>query len=271
MHARFNIFFLSVLLLPRTLAGDAIRGEDGLVLFLQTHRAPAASLAVLGHAPVQMLNDAADGRQVAVVGLEAGWRHTLPRDRAHTLEVMVLEGQLNWEGHALDAYDYAYLPSRSEAPDLAVGEDGARLLIFLDPPRSTDGEQARLMDTQATPWRPGVVSQRDTGQALDLEVKDLLWVEGTGQRTWLVRLGTDFQVPWEVHDGAEEGFLLEGDYHMGECLADGPVHGAYAAGGYFYRPGSIAHSGPDSGSYGGALWLLRSPVRLTVAFLDACP
>ena len=43
---------------------------------------------------------------------------------------------------------------------------------------------------------------------LAVEVKDLLWVEETGQRTWLLRLGTDFALPWEVHDTPEEGFLL---------------------------------------------------------------
>jgi hypothetical protein len=51
----------------------------------------------------------------------------------------------------------------------------------------------------------------------------------------------------------------------------GEVTGDYATGEYFYRPGGIVHSGPQSGSQGGALWLLRTPTRLTVDFVDGCP
>ena len=151
-----------------------------------------------------------------------------------------------------------------------AGAAGARLLLFLDPPRDTDGLQARIMDTQSVPWRAGVVAQRDTGRTLAVEVKDLLWVEETGQRTWLLRMGTDFEFPWEVHDTAEEGFLLEGQFRLGECLEQGPVHGEYRPGGYFYRPAGIPHGGLESGTDSIAFFLLRTPTDLTVKFQDEC-
>ena len=271
MPAVIKILCLCVLMTLPALAQEGIQGDDGLVLFLQTDRAASKTLDILGGVPARMLNDSTDGRQVAVAELAPGWRHQLPAARDHTLEVLALEGELQWQSQTLGTHDHAYLPKTAPAPTLRAGENGARLLVFLDPPRASDGDYWRVTHTRAKSWRPGVVSQRDTGMALDLQVKDLLWVESTGQRTWLVRLGADFEVPWEVHDSAEEGFLLEGDYHLDECLPGGPMRGEYRADGYFYRPGGIAHGGPESGSNNGALWLLRSPRNLTVEFLGACP
>jgi len=242
------------------------------VLFLQRDASASGTVAELGATPVQLLNDARDGRQVAVAEVAANWSHVLPAQRHHTLELVVLEGELTWRGIALGAHDYAYLPAGAPVSKLVAGPQGADFLLFLDLPQGTDGDVARVLATDSIPWRPGVVAQQDTGQVLDLEVKDLLWVESTGQRTWLVRAGADLQVPWEVHEGVEEGYLLEGDYRLGECLPGDatPVTGDYEPGGYFYRPGGIVHSGSDSGSRGGALWLLRTPTRLTVDFVDGC-
>ena len=252
-------------------AGTPIQ-EGELVLFLQRDAAPVGTVPELGETSVQLLNDADDGRQVAVAEVAAGWSHTLPAQRLHTLELVVLEGRLTWDATALGENDHAYLPAGAPAPRLVAGPQGATVLLFLDPPRATDGDVARVQATDSVPWRPAVVAQRDTGQALDLEVKDLLWVESTGQRTWLVRTGAHFEIPWEVHEGVEEGFLLSGDYRLGECLPgeSTPVMGDYEPGGYFYRPGGIVHSGPDSGSQNGAVWLLRTPTRLTVDFVDGC-
>lgn len=241
-----------------------------LVLWQQTEASPWGRVDLLGNLPVRLLNDAADGRQVAVADLPAGWQHELPGSRGRTLEAVVLSGELRWQDTVLGEFDYGYLPAQASPPRWRVGDEPARVLLFLDPPRPTDGDQARLIDADALPWRPGVVAKQDTGTALALEVKDLLWVESTGQRTWLLRLGDNFDIGWEVHEDVEEGFLLAGDYRIGECLADGPVVGDYPPGGYFYRPGGIGHSGPDSGTRSGAFWLLRTPTTLTVKFVDSC-
>jgi hypothetical protein len=247
--------------------------DGDLVVFMQRESAPVERLAIMGDAPAQMINKAPDGRRVAVVTLARDWRFTLPETRAQSLELLVLDGELRWDDQRLSSDGYAWLPSLAPPPVLAAGSEPPTLLLFLDPPRSTDGAQARLIATDSLPWRPGVVASQDTGQALKLEVKDLRWVASTGQRTWLLRAGPELAVPWEIHDGVEEGYLLSGDYRIGECLPGRkrPVTGDYAPGGYFYRPGGIVHSGPESGSRGGALWLLRTPTRLTVEFVDGCP
>lgn len=253
------------------LMAQASAADPDLVLFRATDTAPAGSLAILGDLPVRLLNDARDGRRVAVAELPGGWSRQLPGEREHSVELLVLEGELSFDGAALGPYHYAHLPVPAPAPVWTAGPGGARLLLFLDPPRDTDGLQARIIDTPSVPWRPGVVAQRDTGRTLAVEVKDLLWVEETGQRTWLLRMGTDFEFPWEVHDTAEEGFLLEGQFRLGECLAQGPVHGEYQPGGYFYRPAGIPHGGLDSGTDSRAFFLLRTPTDLTVKFQDTCP
>lgn len=252
------------------IAAQVSAADPDLVLFRETASAPAAELAILGDTSVRLLNDARDGRRVAVAELPAGWSQQLPRQRDHTVELLMLEGELSFDGTALGPYHYAHVPVAAPPPVWTAGADGARALLFLDPPRDTDGAQSRTMDTQRVPWRAGVVAQRDTGRTLAVEVKDLLWVEETGQRTWLLRMGTEFEFPWEVHDTAEEGFLLEGQFRLGECLEQGPVHGEYRPGGYFYRPAGIPHGGLESGTDSIAFFLLRTPTDLTVKFQDSC-
>ena len=262
-------FFLAT----ATAAAEPNPIENGdLVLFMTSEDGVAGQVHELGDTPVLLLNDAADHRQVLTVELKTGWSLELRAQRQRSMELVVLKGELLWDDVLLATHDYGYLPTAAPAPRLASGPQGASALIFLDPPAASDGEAARILHTDQLDWRPGVVSQRDTGLALKLEVLDLLWVESTGQRTWLLRAGPDLKVPWEVHQGVEEGFLLQGDYRMGECLPgdEEPTTGDYAPGGYFYRPGGIVHSGPESGSTNGALWLLRTPTRLTVEFVDGC-
>ena len=110
---------------------------------------------------------------------------------------------------------------------------------------------------------------RDAGIALALETKELLYGSVSGQRTSLLHVDPDFSIPWEVHTSAEEGFLIAGDFRVGECLPEGPVMGGFRPGGYFYRLAGGVHSGPSSGIDQGALWMLRTAIKLTVEFLDS--
>jgi len=246
--------------------------DDELVLFQDTGDSPVSTIELLGDMPVRLLNHARDGRRlVAVAELPPGWSRALPLEREHTVEVLVLEGELSFDGVVMGPYHYAHLPGAAAAPVWTAAAQGAKLLLFLDPPRDTDGKRTRIIDTQRLSWRAGVVAERDTGVTLAVEVKDLLWVEETGQRTWLLRMGADFSFPWEVHDTPEEGFLLEGNFRIGECIDDVPIHGDYKPGGYFYRPEGIPHGGLESGTDSSAFFLLRTPTKLTVSFQDSCP
>lgn len=84
------------------------------------------------------------------------------------------------------------------------------------------------------------------------------------------RIAPGTKVPWERHSTTEEGFLLEGDYRLSECLRTGSMTGDYSPGGYFHRPGGILHSGPESGTRTGAVWLMRSPGTLDLQFYTEC-
>ena len=142
--------------------------------------------------------------------------------------------------------------------------------MFTDPADPASGlGQTFVASARSLPWRPGTVA-RDAGVPLDLSVKDLKNDPGSGARTWLVKIGPGVQVPWESHSVVEEGYLLEGDYRLSECLPEGRKDGDYLPGGYFRRPANWIHSGPDSGTDGGAVWLMRSPGALDATFHEAC-
>jgi len=55
-----------------------------------------------------------------------------------------------------------------------------------------------------------------------------------------------------------------------ECLEGREQRFDYRAGGYFYRAPGIVHGGPNSGSSGEIVMLLRTPDKLTVEFLPTC-
>ena len=243
---------------------------DDLVVFQHVEQVAVAPLVELRIQAARILNRSADGRTVAVVDLPVGSTIAISDQRSWDLELLLLAGQLDWNRRTLGKNGYVFLPADEPAPEVRP-VDESRALVFLDPGRGNRGRFARALDTETLDWRPGVVAHEDTGRGLELEVKDLFWDEVTGQRTWLLRAGPDLTVPWERHTTVEEGFLLEGDYRLAECLPGGVVVGDYGPGGYFYRPPGIVHSGPASGTKGGVLWLLRTPARLTVEFVPDCP
>ena len=243
---------------------------DALVLFRNASEVPATGIEALGGINGRLINDASDGRQVAVVDLAPQELFDLPEVRQHTIELLVLDGELLWSGRTLRYLDYGYWPQKEGALSWRSGKQGATLLLFLDPPRDRDSPKGRIQRNSDKDWLPATVALRDAGIALALETKELLYDSISGQRTWLLRVDPDFSIPWEVHTSAEEGFLIAGDFRVGECLPEGPVVGGYLPGGYFYRPAGRVHSGPSSGSDQGALWVLRTPTELTVEFLDSC-
>lgn len=255
-------------LAPIATAADS--KADTLVLFRNVAQVPATGVEALGGINGRLINDASDGRQVVIVDLAPQQLFDLPEVRRHTIELLVLDGELLWLGRTLRYLDYGYWPQKEGALSWRAGEQGTTLLLFLDPPRDRDSPKGRIQRNSDKDWLPATVALRDAGIALALETKELLYDSVSGQRTWLLRVDPDFSIPWEVHTSAEEGFLIAGDFRVGECLPEGPVVGGYLPGGYFYRPAGRVHSGPSSGSDQGALWVLRTPTELTVEFLDSC-
>jgi hypothetical protein len=78
-------------------------------------------------------------------------------------------------------------------------------------------------------------------------------------------------VPWETHPVSEEGYLLEGNHRIEECLPSGLKSGVYQVGGYFYRPPGLMHMGPRTFSTETHVWLVRTPAKLVDVFHESCP
>ena len=112
---------------------------------------------------------------------------------------------------------------------------------------------------------------KEAGVELPLAVKNLKRDPVTGARTFLVRAGAGVTVPWETHPVSEEGFLLEGDHRIEECLPSGLRSGVYQVGGYFYRPPGLMHMGPRTFSTETHVWLVRTPAKLVDVFHESCP
>lgn len=219
--------------------------------------------------------DATTGRLAVRLEVPPRWRSGGLSPSPQSIELIVLEGTLRFGREDLGRWDFAFVPPASKPPRLSSAS-GATLLVFFDPASSDAAAVARQRErgsyvTRFDParWQPASLA-RAAGATADLRVMHLKKDPFTTARTWYVRLAGGMQVPWEVHSMAEEGVLMEGRYRLAECLPDRTVIGEYGAGGYFWRPGGIPHSGPDSGPLSDSIWLQRSPVALDVVFYGRC-
>lgn len=228
------------------------------------------ALPEFGGAPARVLHRYADGRIVAELALAADWQWPIELVPDRSFELLVLEGQLQWGGDELSRLDYLQWPAGTPSRNL-TSVVATKALVFIDPPQPTDPADARVVRTTPIDWGGSSVSKRDTGVELKLEIRSLFKDEHTGRWTWLLRAGPDLVLPWEVHRTVEEVYLIEGEYQLHECLPSGKTRFDYRPGGYFHRPAGIVHGGPDSGSPGDILMLLRAPTELTVEFRSGCP
>lgn len=258
-----------------TAASGAVVRYD-FVAFVQEDKLPWVQLEHIPELEARVLaGDPTLGRYSSLARVPAGFRlddgPTLPV----STELYVLEGQLNFGAEELGPRDFAFVPPGAPIPALA-SSGGARVLVF-HLPSHPDEEALAAQQAQGTyvtrdgdtRWSRGTVSPA-TGANVPLEVKQLKKDPHTGARTWLVRIAPGTTVPWTRDSIAEEGFLLDGDYRLSECLRDGVLAGSYTPGGYFHRPGGVVHGGPASGTRTGATWLLRTPGPLESESFTAC-
>lgn len=219
--------------------------------------------------------DAERGRQALRARFPPGWRMDAAPLVPQSLEIVMLEGELMFGAEALGRHDFAFVPPGVAAPPLASPR-GAEALLFFDPPAADAVAVARQRErgsyvTRFDParWQPASLA-RAAGATIDLRVMHLKKDPFTTARSWYVKLGPGMRMPWEVHGMVEEGYVMQGGYTLAECLPGGTVIGEYREGGYFWRPGGIPHSGPESGPIGEVIWLQRSPVALDVALYGRC-
>lgn len=222
--------------------------------------------------------DPATGRIAVQARFPAGWQGGPLAAVPQSLEIVMLEGGLEFGADRLGRYDFAFVPPGLAPPALASA-GGARAFLFFDPPAPDAAAVQRQRERGSyvsrfdpARWQPASVA-KSAGATADLKVMHLKKDPFTTARTWYVRLEGGMKVPWEVHSMVEEGVLMEGRYRLAECLPGRTVISEYGAEGYFWRPGGIAHSGPESGPPAGgatAIWLQRSPIALDVVFYGGC-
>lgn len=253
---------------------DEIQLDDG-VLFRSSVDLPTQQPAGLWPGTWRVLSQSPGGRSSLHLTLEAGAGSDSAGYFASDIELFVHRGLVRIGQHELGFRDYARIPAGAVIGDLHAVENSEVLFYstgdrtWTPTDRSPDPAAIEVARYETLPWKGGEVS-REAGEDIPLRIKHYRNDPVTGARTFIVASGPDAEVPWERHSMVEEGFLIEGDYQLAECLPEGKAVGNYQVGGYFYRPPGIVHSGPDSFTRRGAMWLIRTPAALDVEFFTEC-
>ncbi len=250
--------------------------RDGFVGFLQAETVEESQIPPWpGLRGKVIAADHSTGRYVLILTPGSGQGEIAFPRVSQSLEMLVLSGRMQFGSRPMERLDFVYVPPATDIPNLtAAGE--ASLLVFIDPP-SSDPEVVSLQQARGIQWvsyaddgwEPAQVAL-SAGVTAKLEIFHLKRDPFTTARTWLVSLSGSMKIPWEVHSMIEEGFLVQGQYRLAECLPSGTVVGEYHEGGYFRRPAGVPHSGPESGPLSDVIWLQRAPVALDVTFHDGC-
>lgn len=206
--------------------------------------------------------DASTGAETLLVEACPLWRWSEPVAWGHDVELLILEGDLSFDGRSLGAGHYVFWPAGRECRGWS-SPSGARVLWMAGDERSSaslTGGELQVIDVRAQPW---ALSPAYEGRSVEeagpgLGVRILREDPRTGAYTLMTRHAPGwFDARLEAHDTWEELVLLEGDYLMGET-------GAIVAGTYIFRPGSRPH-GPQA-TRGGAVWFCRGEKRIDFRF-----
>jgi hypothetical protein len=213
-----------------------------------------------------------------------------------SVEIFVLEGDLAIGEKKMSKYSYAYYPA-GYAQGPMHSDYGATFIEWWD---GSGGQPDFVASLQSKPGTRtdqlieglNYYTSRTTALAefaklgnrmlpasYPMHVKVMRKDPATGQTTWIVMtpgggggaLAADNRQPlWTSDPAWQEGYLLEGNLTMGECLAVGEVAGTYSPGGYFFRPAGARYGGRSLWSTSYSLWLLRSGSGAGFAYHDRC-
>lgn len=199
------------------------------------------------------------------------------------LEIFVLDGELKIGEKVLTSRCYGFIPAGMAYAPVETREGCTALFFFDRSPDFTVSDKSKPKAKVETyigcksyyeeGWDVGNVRD-DFKSSPPLFLKVLRQDEETGARTWITGvIGGHPRYAWQVHPMWREGFLLEGEYTIAECLQQGKQVVTYQPDGYFFRPANIPHVGPESGPNGYAIWLFRSPNMLQARIYDQdeCP
>ena len=244
---RFCTFVLLVLSI-----GGCASGPDApsYPAFVVSEELPDLFMASLpGVRAKQLAGDAQTRVTSNRVDLPTGWSGTTGGSPGQDLELFVLAGRLQLADITLEQGGYAFLPSGSLGFNLRA-DDGARVLYF----RNNTNESATIrapiiIDSGLIDWQA-----TDTIGVLS---KDLRADPGSGARTWLLRIETDAQLPWQSESVRREGYLVAGQFQDSECVDGEAYTEIYLPGGYFYRPADAISGGPAAMAITESVWFMR--------------
>ena len=199
------------------------------------------------------MSRSSDGSVSQVVSAPGGWSAGGARSFSALTEIFVLDGTLTVGDQTLRDYSYLRIPADTTVSRVETGAGGCRFLMFstglLEMVPATAGPgpaDLEPLSLHEMSW----VASTTPGVTPGLLHKRLAEDPDTGARTWIIGLihwGREIS-KWETHPCAEEVYFLEGAMVNGEVFPDGSRMVPYEAGGYFYRPADIGHSGPGSGT-----------------------
>jgi quercetin dioxygenase-like cupin family protein len=223
--------------------------------------------------------DPQTGAVSLLISYPPGWRSRADSNyHSGDEEIFVLEGDLTIGVRTLTDRCYSFIPA-GMAHGPVSSRNGCLALTFFDREpdviASNESKPGAKIDRVVEyknyfdePWALGATRAKSKTPP-PLLVKVLRQDGRTGARTWIAGvLSGHPNYTWETHPTWEEGYLIEGEYRLAECLDRKSKAGVYTPGSYFFRPAGLPHVGPDAGAKGYAIWLFRMPAELDVKYLD---
>ena len=209
-----------------------------------------------GRIEARTLSKDMSGPATRLIMLAAGWGSGVVGAFTADVELFVIRGDLMVAGERLGQYDYAAVRSGEVISGIRVLSSTLALLMTSGPVRYDSSAGGMLSKpligwASGSPWVPVSELPGRFIRPLADGPHGQVWLAGA--RAWANEDG-----PWHSHAGAEEVFVLDGEFTVSERLSvsdpdrsDAPARDQihqWAAGTYTYRlPGQL-HAGPGSGS-----------------------
>lgn len=235
--------------------------------FIVVDELPDAFVAGLpGVRAKQLTGDSRTRRSGLRIQIPADWEFSSGASPGLSVEIFVLDGELNLGEYPLTAGGYAYVPPGSTGLPMR-SENGATILYFLDTANERAVIQTPLItNSELFDWESPVFDFGVTGSS----VKELRADPGSGARTWLLKLDPGSKQSWQYSSQVLEGYLLSGRVVDTECIAGEAATFEYLPGGYFYRPPGAIHGGANATTAVGAVWLLRASGAEQIELVQGC-
>jgi glyoxylate utilization-related uncharacterized protein len=235
--------------------------------FIVVDELPDSFVAGLPGVRAKLLTgDTRTRRSGARIKIPSDWEFSSGASPGLSVEIFVIDGEVNVGEYALTSGGYAYIPPGSTGLPLR-SDNGATILYFLDSANEKAVIRTPLITNAGLiDWEQPVFDFGSDG----LSIKELRSDPGSGARTWLLKINPGAIQSWQYSSQSLEGYLLSGSVVESECVAGEVATFQYAPGGYFYRPPGAVHGGGDATTTVEAVWFMRVPANEKIQVVDGC-